>query len=78
MDDTVLTHRDDIERREQRDQHRVSALQSKSMQHFVNHPPSAAMHATAQASARGPIPAHPGNGGLGGGANANSNSAFQV
>ena len=77
MDD-ILTRRDDIQRRE-RDQHRVSALQSKSsMQHFVNHLPSAAMHATAQASARGPIPAHPGNGGLGGGANANSNSAFQV
>ena len=69
MDDTILTRRDDIIRRER---------QSKSMQHFVNHPPSAAMHATAQASARGPIPAHPGAGGLGGGANANSNSAFQV
>ena len=78
MDDTVLTHRDDIQRRE-RDQHRVSALQSKSMQHFVNHPPSAAMHATAASSVRGPpIPAHPGAGGLAGGANANSNSAFQV
>ena len=72
MDD-ILTHRDDINRRE-RDQQRVTALQSKSMQHFVNHPPSAA------SSARGPpIPAHPGTGGLGGGgANANSNSAFQV
>ena len=71
MDDTVLTHRDDIQRRER---------QSKgSMQHLVNHPPSAAMHATAASSARGPpIPAHPGAGGLGGGANANSNSAFQV
>ena len=75
MDDTVLTRRDDIIRRE-RDQH----FQSKSsMQHLVNHPPSAAMHATAASSVRGPpITAPPGAGGLAGGANANSNSAFQV